>query len=98
VDQSALRREVAPQKNLAPDNRCEVGPFGILSLQKRTEARTGDQIMLLLIGNMMKTARSFPVSHEFPFSPTRRSRAYCIASQVDATITPMTKGSETRDG
>jgi hypothetical protein len=71
VDQSALRREVAPQETLAPDNRCEVGPFGILSLQKRTEARTGDQVMLLLIGNMMKkTARSFPVSHELPFSPT----------------------------
>ena len=39
----ALRREIAPREKLAPDSPYEVGPFGILSLKKRTQALTGDQ-------------------------------------------------------
>jgi hypothetical protein len=38
---SVLRREVAPQENLAPAKPCEVGPSGSLSSKKRTEALTG---------------------------------------------------------
>jgi hypothetical protein len=45
----ALRREIAPQENLAPDSLYEVGPFGILSLMKRAEALTGDKVMRLII-------------------------------------------------
>ena len=45
----ALRREIAPQENLAPDSLHEVGPFGILSLMKRAEALTGDKVMRLTI-------------------------------------------------
>jgi len=44
----ALRREIAPQENLAPDSPYEVGPFGILSLKKRTEALTADQVQRLI--------------------------------------------------
>ena len=40
----ALRREIAPQENLAPDSLYEVGPFGILSLKKRTEGLTTEQV------------------------------------------------------
>ena len=40
----ALRREIAPQEYLAPDSPYEVGPFGILSLKKRSEALTADQM------------------------------------------------------
>jgi hypothetical protein len=45
----ALRREIAPQENIAPDSPYEVGPFGILSLKKRAEALTGDKVMRLII-------------------------------------------------
>jgi hypothetical protein len=86
VDQSALRREVAPQENLAPDSPSKIGPVGILGLQKRTEALTGDPVMRLRFGNMMKkTARSFPVSHEFPFNPTQQIARllYCQPSRRD---------------
>jgi hypothetical protein len=44
----ALRREIAPQENLAPDSPYEVGPFGILSLKKRAEGLTSDQITRLI--------------------------------------------------
>ena len=44
----ALRREIAPQENLAPDSLYEVGPFGILSLKKRTEALTAEQVQHLV--------------------------------------------------
>jgi hypothetical protein len=44
----ALRREIAPQENLAPDSPYEVGPFGILSLKKRAEALTADQVQRLI--------------------------------------------------
>ncbi len=99
MGKSALRREVAPQESLAPDSPCKVGPFGLLSLKKRTEALTGAPVMRLLIGETMsKTARSFPVSHKFPFSPPRSSHADCIASQVEATIRPMTKVVKHRAG
>jgi hypothetical protein len=44
----ALRREIAPQENLAPDSPYEVGPFGILSLKKRTEGLTAEQVQHLV--------------------------------------------------
>jgi hypothetical protein len=44
----ALRREIAPQENLTPDSPYEVGPFGILSLKKRSEALGADQIQRLI--------------------------------------------------
>ncbi len=44
----ALRREIAPQENLPPDSPYEVGPFGILSLKKRTEVQTADQVQHLI--------------------------------------------------
>ena len=44
----ALRREIAPQENLAPDSPYEVGPFGILSLKKRNEGLTAEQIQHLI--------------------------------------------------
>ncbi len=44
----ALRREIAPQENLAPDSPYEVGPFGILSLKKRTEGLTTEQVQHLV--------------------------------------------------
>lgn len=44
----ALRREIAPQEDLAPDSPYEVGPFGILSLKKRAEGLTRDQITRLI--------------------------------------------------
>jgi hypothetical protein len=44
----ALRREIAPQENLPPGSPYEVGPFGILSLKKRAEALTCDQITRLI--------------------------------------------------
>jgi hypothetical protein len=44
----ALRREIAPQENLAPDSPYEVGPFGILSLKKRTEGLTAQKIEHLM--------------------------------------------------
>jgi hypothetical protein len=44
----ALRREIAPQENLAPDSPYEIGPFGILSLKKRAEVLTGDQVARLI--------------------------------------------------
>ena len=44
----ALRREIAPQENLAPDSLYEVGPFGILSLKKRTEGLTTEQVQHLV--------------------------------------------------
>jgi len=37
---SVLRREVAPQENLATAKPCDVGLSGSLSLMKRTEALT----------------------------------------------------------
>jgi hypothetical protein len=44
----ALRREIAPQENLAPDSPYEVGPFGILSLKKRSEGLTAKQVKHLV--------------------------------------------------
>jgi hypothetical protein len=44
----ALRREIAPQENLPPDSPYEVGPFGILSLKKRTEGLTTEQVQHLV--------------------------------------------------
>ncbi len=44
----ALRREIAPQENLAPDSPYEVGPFGILSLKKRTEGLNAKQIQHII--------------------------------------------------
>jgi len=44
----ALRREIAPLETLAPDSPYEVGPFGILSLKKRSEALTTDQVQRLV--------------------------------------------------
>jgi diacylglycerol kinase family enzyme len=44
----ALRREITPQENLAPDSLYEVGPFGILSLKKRTEGLTAEQVQHLV--------------------------------------------------
>lgn len=44
----ALRREIAPQENLAPDSPYEVGPFGILSLKKRTEGLTVEKVQHLI--------------------------------------------------
>ncbi len=44
----ALRREIAPQEKLAPDSPYEVGPFGILSLKKRTDGPTAEQIQHLI--------------------------------------------------
>ena len=58
MGKSALRWEVATQENLAPDSCCKVGWVGILSLQKLTEAPTGDPVMRELTGNRMrKTSR-----------------------------------------
>ncbi len=37
----ALRREIAPKEGLTPDGLYEAGPFGSLSLRKRTEALPG---------------------------------------------------------
>lgn len=44
----ALRREIAPQENLAPDSPYESGPFGILSLKKRTETLSAEQVQHLI--------------------------------------------------
>jgi hypothetical protein len=44
----ALRREIAPQENLASDSIYEAGPFGILSLKKRTEGLTAEQVQHLV--------------------------------------------------
>lgn len=44
----ALPREIAPQENLAPDSPYEVGPFGILSLKKRSGVLTTDQVQRLV--------------------------------------------------
>lgn len=44
----ALRREIAPQEHLAPDSPYEVGPFGILSLKKRTEGLTVKKVQHLI--------------------------------------------------
>jgi hypothetical protein len=42
IVEHALRREIAPLENLAPDSPYEVGPFGILSLKKRPQGISGD--------------------------------------------------------
>lgn len=44
----ALRREIAPQENLSADSPYELGPFGILSLKKRTQTLTADQVQRLI--------------------------------------------------
>ena len=44
----ALRREIAPSEELAPDSPYELGPFGILSLKKRADRLTADQVQRLI--------------------------------------------------
>jgi len=44
----ALRREIAPLLTLPSDSPYEVGPFGILSLKKRPEAMTAEQVQYLI--------------------------------------------------
>jgi len=48
IVEHALRREIAPKENLSPDSPYEVGPFGILSLKKRTEVLTTDEVQRLI--------------------------------------------------
>jgi hypothetical protein len=44
----ALRREIAPSETLAPDSPYELGPVGILSLKKRADRLTADQVQRLI--------------------------------------------------
>ncbi len=44
----SLRREIAPSEELAPDSPYELGPFGILSLKKRADRLTADQVQRLI--------------------------------------------------
>ena len=42
IVEHALRREIAPWEQLAPDSPYATGPFGILSLKKRPQGISGD--------------------------------------------------------
>ncbi len=44
----ALRREIAPTVSLPLDSAYEVGPFGILSLRKRDESLSTEQVQSLI--------------------------------------------------
>ena len=48
IVEHALRREIVPQENLSPDSPYELGPFGILSLKKRTEGLTAEEVQRLI--------------------------------------------------
>jgi hypothetical protein len=50
VVEHALRREISPQENLAADSPYEAGPFGILSLKKRTEGLTAERGFFAVFG------------------------------------------------